>query len=58
MWAVCFRENETVIRYINKVAVVANDSPKFRSEKQFMESDKIAFFTKCKDAHNWLNQFF
>jgi hypothetical protein len=54
IWAVGFKENDSVRRHIRNVAVVANDSPKFRAEKEVMETDTQRYFTDAEEAVGWL----
>jgi hypothetical protein len=54
IWDVGFKENKEIRRHILKVATVAADSPKYRAEKEFMDSDTHKFFVDYNDALNWL----
>jgi hypothetical protein len=54
IWDVGFKENKEIHRHLLKVATVAIDSPKYRAEKEFMESETHRFFIDLNDALHWL----
>jgi hypothetical protein len=54
IWDVGFKENKEIRRHLLKVATVAIDSPKYRAEKEFMESETHRFFINFQEALNWL----
>lgn len=55
-WAIGFKENSEINKYLKKVAVYGKDSPMFRAEKEFMENDKYKWFTDCDEAMDWLKK--
>jgi hypothetical protein len=57
IWDVGFKENKEIRRHLLMVATVAIDSPKFRAEKEFMESEMHRFFIDFQEALNWLKSF-
>jgi hypothetical protein len=54
IWDVGFKESKEIQRHLLKVATVAIDSPKYRAEKEFMESETHRFFMDFQEALNWL----
>ncbi len=54
IWALGFKENEEMQRAIRRIALVANDSPRFRAEQECMETPKHKFFTVFQEALDWL----
>ena len=54
IWAEGFKENAAIKDRIRKTAVVANDSPKFRTEKEYMEDRTHKWFTDFQMALDWL----
>ncbi|MDO6713440.1 hypothetical protein Q4567_22140 [Aliiglaciecola sp. 2_MG-2023] len=53
VWAINFKEN-SLLQGSVKVALVGNNEPKFRAEKEYMESKTLQFFTKTETALIWL----
>jgi hypothetical protein len=53
-WAIGFKENNEINKYVKKVAVLGKDTPMFRSEKEYMENDKHKWFTDYDEAICWL----
>lgn len=53
-WVIGFRDHGTVKNHAHLVAVVGNDSPKFRAEKEFMDSERVRFLTGLHAAYSWL----
>ena len=54
IWSLHFKENPTITNRVIKVALVGNDEPKFRAEKQYLESENVQFFIELKSAEDWL----
>jgi hypothetical protein len=53
-WAIGFKENDEINKYVQKVAVLARDTPMVRAEKECMEDNKHRWFTDYDEAMGWL----
>jgi hypothetical protein len=56
IWAQGFKDNNLIRQYVRNTAVVANDSPKYRAEKEFMEDETHRWFTSFEYAYSWLKE--
>jgi hypothetical protein len=54
IWAVGFREHEKVKSNADRIAVIGKDAPRFRAEKELMESDRVQYCTDLEAALGWL----
>lgn len=54
IWAVEFRDHEKVKNNADRIAVIGKDAPRFRTEKELMESDRVQYFADLEAALGWL----
>ncbi len=54
LWARGFKEHPTVKANVLLAAVVANNSEKFRQERDQLETKTLRFFTSLSDAKCWM----
>ncbi len=53
-WSAEFKYSPMVQEHVEHAALLGNDSPQFRAERELMETERMKFFTDEDEAHRWL----
>ncbi len=54
IWSIELKEQNTLKENVDRVALIGDDTNKFRAEKELMESDVLKFFTELEVANQWI----
>ena len=54
IWSIELKEQKLLKDNIHRVAIIGDDTPKLKVEKEMMESDTLKFFSELELANKWL----
>jgi hypothetical protein len=53
-WSQGFARNPALHGHVQRVAIVGDDTPAFRAEREMLQTERVGFFVDVEDAQAWL----